>query len=210
VAAVLDSLPISNGYIADWRCEERDGERGTKMNRRMHLFARVAIYAGGLVCAIVSTASAQTTVSTMPSGNDAVVQQTAQGLHAPSNFTYTRLYCTPDGNSHWKSESVELPSVNFAPPAAPIHIGSKIPASSTFFGGFEPGWGAQDVTTRLYHPAPAVQFVVVLDGVFTLTATDGETRRFSPGDVFRVEDISPCKGHITVVGEKPGFLMFVR
>jgi hypothetical protein len=25
-----------------------------------------------------------------------------------------------------------------------------------------------------------------------------------------LEDTSPCKGHITVVGDQPGFLMFVR
>jgi hypothetical protein len=28
--------------------------------------------------------------------------------------------------------------------------------------------------------------------------------------VFRVEDTSPCKGHITVVGDQPGMLMFAR
>jgi hypothetical protein len=27
---------------------------------------------------------------------------------------------------------------------------------------------------------------------------------------FGVEDTSPCKGHITVVGDQTGFLMFVR
>ena len=30
--------------------------------------------------------------------------------------------------------------------------------------------------------------------------TDGETRRFQAGDVVRVEDIAPCKGHIAVWG----------
>jgi uncharacterized cupin superfamily protein len=50
----------------------------------------------------------------------------------------------------------------------------------------------------------------VLEGVFSVTATDGETRRFRPGDVFRLEDTPPCKGHITVVGDTPGYLMFAR
>jgi hypothetical protein len=137
-------------------------------------------------------------------------EQTAEGSGDPSRFTYPRLYCTPDGNSHFQSVTVELRKTNFAPPAAPIYIGDKVPASSAFFGGFEAGWGAHDRETRLYHPAPAAQFVIALEGDFSITATDGETRRFRPGDVWRLEDTPPCKGHIFVVGDKPGFLMFAR
>jgi hypothetical protein len=42
------------------------------------------------------------------------------------------------------------------------------------------------------------------------STTDGQTRRLPPSSVFRLEGTSPCKGHITVVGDQPGFLMFVR
>ncbi len=132
------------------------------------------------------------------------------GSADPSRLTYSRLYCTPDGNSHFETVTVELPKVDFAPPAAPINIGGHVPATTAFFGGFEAGWGARDLENRLYHPAPAAQFIVVLDGVFSITATDGETRTFRPGDVFRVEDTPPCKGHITVVGDKPGYFLFAR
>jgi hypothetical protein len=52
-------------------------------------------------------------------------------------------------------------------------------------------------TTNFAPPAPPIP-------------TDGETRQLRPGNVFRLEDTSPCKGHITVVGDQPGFLMFVR
>jgi hypothetical protein len=137
----------------------------------------------------------------------AAMQQRADD---PSRFTYPRLYCTPDGNSHFQDVTVELPRMDFAPPAAPIHIGGKVAASSVFFGGFEAGWGVDDLETGLYHPAPAAQFIVVLHGDFSITVTDGEMRQFRPGDVFRVEDIPPCKGHITVVGAKPGFFLFAR
>ena len=85
-----------------------------------------------------------------------------------------------------------------------------MPASRAFFGGFDTRWGAQDLENRLNHPAPATQFGIVLQGNFSITTTDGETRQLRPGNVFRLEDTSPCKGHITVVGEQPGFLMFVR
>jgi hypothetical protein len=125
-----------------------------------------------------------------------------------SHFTYARLYCTADGESHFQNVTVELAKMNFAPPAAPLLIGGKIPAESTFFSGFEQNWGTDDLKNHLNHPTPAVQFIIVLKGAFSISATDGETRQFSPGEVLRLEDVSPCKGHVTVVGDQPGFLMF--
>jgi hypothetical protein len=128
-----------------------------------------------------------------------------------SRDPYARLYCAPDdGNTHFQDVTVELSKTNFAPPAPPIHIGSDFATSRAFFGGFDAGWGAKDLEKRLNHPTPATQFGIVLQGSFSITTTDGETRRLPPGSVFRLEDTSPCKGHITVVGDQPGFLMFVR
>jgi hypothetical protein len=134
----------------------------------------------------------------------------ARGEENASHFTYARLYCSPDGNTHFQDVTVELRKTNFAPPAPPIHIGSDFAASKTFFGGFDAGWGAHDLENRLNHPTPATQFGIVLQGIFSITTTDGETRRLRPGSVFRLEDTSPCKGHITVAGDETGFLMFVR
>jgi hypothetical protein len=134
----------------------------------------------------------------------------AEDSHDPSRFTYARLYCGPDGDTHFQDVTAELRKTNFAPPAPPIHIGSDFPASRAFFGGFDATWGAHDLENRLNHPTPALQFGVVLRGIFSITTTDGETRRLPPGSVFRLEDTSPCKGHITVVGDQTGFLMFVR
>ena len=138
------------------------------------------------------------------------LETTTQVSHDPSRITYLRLYCTLDGNSHFQSVRGELRKTNFAPPAAPLYIGDNIPASTAFFGGFDSGWGAHDLKSRLYHPTPAVQFFIILEGEFSITATDGETRRFRPGDVLRLEDTAPCKGHTPVVGDKPGFTIFVR
>jgi hypothetical protein len=138
------------------------------------------------------------------------LKQIARTFHDPSHITYFRLYCTPDNNSHFQSVKDKLRETNFAPPAAPLYIGNNFRASTAFFGGFEAGWGAHDLESRLFHPTPAVQLLIILDGDFSITATDGETRRFRPGDVLRLEDTAPCKGHITVVGEKTGITMFVR
>ena len=128
----------------------------------------------------------------------------------PARFTYVRLHCTPDNESHFADVAVELTKENFAPPAAPIAIGGNQQASRAFIGGFEANWGASDLKTNLYHPTPAVQLFTVLSGAFSVTASDGETRQLHPGNMVHLEDISPCKGHITVVGDKPGYLLFAR
>ena len=130
--------------------------------------------------------------------------------HDPSRFTYTRIYCTPNRETHFDNVTVELSKVSFAPPAPPAYVGGNRPASSAFFVGLDARWGVHDLENRLNHPAPAAQFVTVLEGVIWVTTTDGETRRFRAGDVVRVEDTSPCKGHITVVGDKPGLFMVAR
>ncbi len=47
-----------------------------------------------------------------------------------------------------------------------------------------------------WHQAPARQLVVVLEGRIEVTTTDGETRRWGPGEVFMPADVSG-RGHRT-------------
>ncbi len=139
-----------------------------------------------------------------------VISSAVKAEDDASRFTYTRLYCTPDNQSHFADVTTELAKENFAPPASPVTIGGNKPASKAFIGGFAAHWGAGDLQTHLTHPTPAVQRFTVLRGVFSITATDGETRVLHPGDLVLLEDITPCRGHITVVGDQPGFLLFAR
>jgi hypothetical protein len=127
----------------------------------------------------------------------------------PSRFTYTRLYCTPDNESHFETVTVDLAKVDAFPPAPSIFVKPN-PASRMALAGFDARWGAQDLQARKFHPAPSAQFVVYLQGIMSITTTDGDTRHFGPGDVLRVEDIAPCKGHISVVGDKTSFTMISR
>ncbi|HEY5207434.1 MAG TPA: hypothetical protein VIJ63_22965 [Roseiarcus sp.] len=148
--------------------------------------------------AISSTAGAEEAGTKIQSQNDA------------SRFSYVRLYCSPDHETHFADVTAKLAEQNFAPPAAPIFVGGAQPSSSLFFAGFGPHWGAADLVNHLYHPTPAIQFLAVAQGIFAITATDGETRRLHAGDVVHLEDAAPCKGHITVVGDTTGFLVFSR
>jgi len=139
-----------------------------------------------------------------------VIGSTAKAEDDASRFTYVRLHCTPDNQSHFTDVTIELATENFAPPAAPIAIGGNKPTSRAFIAGFGAHWGATDLQTHLNHPTPAVQLFTVLRGVFSITVTDGETRQLHAGDTVLLEDITPCRGHITVVGDNPGFLLFAR
>ena len=175
---------------------------GTRMLATMKgKVGALAVTTGALVFCIgviSSTASAEDVSKAMSSKLEA------------SHLTYARLYCTPDNESHFAELTAELTKQNFAPPAAAIYIGDNQPTSSVFFAGFEAHWGAADLVNRLYHPTPAVQLFTVAEGVFSITTTDGETRQLHAGDVVHLEDIAPCKGHITVVGDTTGFLVFAR
>ena len=118
---------------------------------------------------------------------------------SPSKFTYTRVYCTADTETHFESVTVDLAKIAAAPPAPPMYIISGgLPAARVNFAVFEARWGAQDLAKGDYHPAPGAQFTAVLEGLMSITTSDRETRRFRSGDVIRVDDSAPCKGHISV------------
>ena len=127
----------------------------------------------------------------------------------PSRFTYTRLYCTPDNESHFETITADLAKVDTAPPA-PHFFAKGSPASRMAIAGFDARWGESDLKERSFHPAPSPQYVVYLEGSMSISSSDGETRQFKPGDVLRVEDTAPCKGHISVAGERPAFTLISR
>jgi len=106
-----------------------------------------------------------------------VISSTAKAEDDASRFTYVRLHCTPDNQSHFTDVTIELAKENFAPPAAPIAIGGNKPTSRAFIAEFGAHWGAADLQTHLNHPTPAVQLFTVLRGAFSITVTDGETRQ---------------------------------
>ena len=114
----------------------------------------------------------------------------------PSHFTYARLYCAPDGNTHFQDVTVDLRKTNFAPPAPPIHIGNDFAASRAFFGGFDAGWGARDLENRLNHPTPATQFGIVLQGIFSITTTDVRRGGSPPAACFDWKTPRPARALI--------------
>ena len=60
-----------------------------------------------------------------------------------------------------------------------------------------------------WHVAPSRQIVIVLIGRLEVETTDGQVRRWGPGDMFMADDPGG-KGHRTRIIEGPAKLLFLR
>jgi len=107
-------------------------------------------------------------------------------------ISYVRLYTDSSGESHFEDLEEELALTNFAPPAAPLNLSSFMPATQAGFLGAPSGWHGD------WHPSPARNLFFVLSGEWEIAASDGEIRRFGPGNILRVEDATG-KGHASRV-----------
>jgi hypothetical protein len=113
----------------------------------------------------------------------------------------TRLYSDEQGGSHFADEIIPFELMDFAPPAPPISVSSKFNVDGMIVISSPPGWYGD------WHPAPRRQLMFCLSGILEVEVTDGEIRRFGPGDVILVEDTTG-KGHISrIVGEERAFMV---
>lgn len=117
---------------------------------------------------------------------------------------YTRIYSDANGESHFSEESIELSSVQIAPPAAPVDIATPIPTKNISFASLPTKWYGEP------HPAPANIFWILLSGSYKVTTSLGEERIFEPGSILLAEDTTG-KGHTTeVVSESPAIFAFTE
>lgn len=95
----------------------------------------------------------------------------------------TRLYTGTDGRSRFEDIDVDLPI------ASEIgRMSEKLEATGIVFR-------ENDETYDLdWHPAPARQYVITLEGQVEVEAGDGTKRIFGPGDVMLAEDTTG-QGH---------------
>jgi hypothetical protein len=100
-------------------------------------------------------------------------------------FRYTRLYADESGESHFEDVVVPGQLQDAVVVAEPIPLASMIMRDVV-------GPGPDAVP----HNAPRRQFIVHLEGAVEVEASDGERRRFGPGDVVLVEDLEG-RGHVT-------------
>ena len=113
--------------------------------------------------------------------------------------TYVRLYSDTSGESHFDDVEIDLASTDYTPSAPPLFL-SDITATTQFrFMQAPAGW------TSDWHTSSARTMFFVLSGEWEVTASDGESRRFSVGSALLVEDTTG-KGHASRVTSKEGSL----
>ena len=97
----------------------------------------------------------------------------------------TRLYATPDGESHF--EDVEIPLTK----AHTIGTLSEPFETRTIMFRENPADYDND-----WHNVPQRQYVILLNGTMEIETSDGEVRRFHGGDIILAED-TDGRGHRT-------------
>jgi hypothetical protein len=105
---------------------------------------------------------------------------------------YTRIYAGPDGESHFAEAEIELAEVVYAPPAPPFLVSELFPVSAIAVTTIPAGWHGD------WHPTPRLQWWFHMAGELELHTSDGGIRRFGPGSIIRVEDLTG-RGHTTTV-----------
>ena len=116
---------------------------------------------------------------------------------------YTRLYADADGETHFEDVEEESQQVELAPTAV-FWVTKNRPASNVFLANLPQGY-VDD-----FHASPVRYLVAVLQGEIDQTVSDGEVRRFRPGDVVLADDVA-SKGHKSVVvGQTNAELMMVE
>jgi hypothetical protein len=119
-------------------------------------------------------------------------------------MAYTRLYATEDSQSHFEQVEFDLALTDYAPPAPPLELSAMTGAKECRFMRAPAGWQSD------WHPSTARNLFVVLSGEWEVTASDGESRRFSTGDVLLVEDTTG-RGHTSrVLSETESVAVLIR
>ena len=119
-------------------------------------------------------------------------------------ITHARLVSDEAGESHFAVMTIEMSTRHFAPPAPAFDVSDLTHA--TQFGFLRvPGGFIGDL-----HPSPMRMWIFFLSGTMDFEASDGECRRYKPGDALLLEDTTG-KGHLSrVIGDSPAVLAAVR
>lgn len=105
-----------------------------------------------------------------------------------SLLTYDRLHSGTAGESHFARLEIGLSTRHFAPPAPPFGVSELTPVSRSGFLRVPAGFVGD------LHPSPLHMWIFFLSGEMEFEASDGERRRYVPGDALLLEDTTG-KGH---------------
>jgi hypothetical protein len=100
-----------------------------------------------------------------------------------------RVYCTPDGESHFDEVEISTTALQVHPNAAAFEVSAKYAASGIRFTHIPAGAGRVD-----WHTVPERVLTVRLDGSAEYQTSDGDERRVPAGSFVLFEDVNG-KGH---------------
>jgi Cupin domain len=116
---------------------------------------------------------------------------------------YCKVVVTADGGSAFEDAEIPLSTQLVAQGTPPMRVGALAAESAVQLLQTE-GFGSER------HPAPAEQWVIVLRGAIEVEASDGQRRRFQPGDLLFVADTVGVGHATTAVGDPPLEGLFIR
>ncbi|NUP47600.1 MAG: hypothetical protein HOW97_09865 [Catenulispora sp.] len=115
---------------------------------------------------------------------------------------YTRIEATVDGGCRFVDAAIAAVPRLVATGVPPMLVGALPSAGGVAYLRSE---GFDSVP----HPAPAVQWVVMLRGTVEVTVSTGEARRFSPGDLLLAADVTGVGHRSAGVGAAPFECLFI-
>jgi quercetin dioxygenase-like cupin family protein len=141
------------------------------------MLTRQATLLGAALCAATGMFAAGAAAETSSAG--------------PAPLTYVHLYTDAAGVSHFKEagfdfRAIEGPDGKVGPLSMHAVEGAEGAALLRLKHGVTEDW----------HKAPRRQLVIALQGIVEVTASDGEKRRFLPGQIMLMDD-TQGKGHVT-------------
>ena len=121
-------------------------------------------------------------------GSSLVVLADAYQEQQPKNLVYTRIVVDELGESHFSSGEIAMALGSYAQPEPKLGLSKTYKASTATFFSAPPGYFGD------WHTAIRKQFLFHLSGISEIVVSDGEVRRFVPGDIVLVEDTTG-RGH---------------
>ena len=120
-----------------------------------------------------------------------------------SSIRYLRIYTGADGQSHFSDDVFELETIS-GTLGKPVLGNQPRPASEYGVRVVPPGW------VRDWGPADHPILAVYLSGEGEIEASDGDTKRISPGLVLLAEDTTGPGHRVRVTSEEPVTVIQVR
>jgi hypothetical protein len=113
------------------------------------------------------------------------------------SFNVIRTLTDSNGKSQLDSYTVAQKLQQFAPPADPVFVSERMPASGYVVIFMPPGWVGKP------HPSPRRQILFCLSGGMRITSSTGEARTLAPGDAWLMGDTTG-EGHKSEVTSPEG------